>query len=481
MPEHAILGFVTAANLLIALGQFHEMLGVDKPPGHGTLAKLIGIAQEIPQTQWTALAVGLVTLALMLGFDRFSRKFPVTLCAVIAAALAALALDNWIPGAPHIQLVRDVAPIPSGFPLPRVYTPNFDLMLPMLPGAAAVAIIGLLESASISSTLALKNKSKVNFNQEFFGQGMAQIATAFFSGFPGSASYSRSALIERNGGQTMLAGVFFSAMTLLALLIGARFLGAIPLTALAALLVFTGIKLVDVAALKRVWNFSRADFIVVALTFGVTFFVNLQWGFFVGIVAALLVFVARAKTLQLYELLPRESGKWEERLYTPDSAHPRSGHRGIGAARRPVFRHGARAARTIGRSGARSRAEVDHHPFAPRDFGGRLGVERLGRLRRDLWRERRPTDSDRHLAQPRSPHRAHRDQRFGRPGQPAAARNESVRAFEKGLERILAELGPENPLSPEWKAWAQKHKRRDSVSFWRDGANDPATLGAVEL
>ena len=322
VPEHAILGFVTAANLLIALGQFNELLGVKSPRGN-TLDKLVGLGQSLPQTQWPALVVGLMTLALMMGFDRFSRKFPVTLCAVIAATAAALALATWLPSAPHVALVHDIAPIPPGFPLPKVYAPDFNLMVQMLPGAAAVAIIGLLESASISSTLALKNKQTVNFNQEFFGQGVAQIATAFFSGFPGSASYSRSALIERNGGQTMLAGVFFSAMTLVALLVGSQVLGEIPLTALAALLVFTGIKLVDTVALKRVWNFSRADFGVVALTFGVTFFGNLQWGFFVGIVAALLVFVARAKTLQLYELIPRAGGKWEERLYTPNSDHPR--------------------------------------------------------------------------------------------------------------------------------------------------------------
>ena len=480
VPEHAILGFVTAANLLIALGQFNELLGVKAPKG-GTFNKLILLAGEVPQTQWSALAVGLGTLALMMGFDRFSRRFPVTLCAVVAATLAALGMARWVPGAPHISLVRDIAPIEAGFPLPRVYAPDFGLLVQLLPGAAAVAIIGLLESASISSTLALKNKQTVNFNQEFFGQGVAQIATAFFSGFPGSASYSRSALIERNGGQTRLAGVFFSVMTLLALLLGAQLLGAIPLTALAALLVFTGIKLVDTVALKRVWLTSRADFGVVALTFLVTFFGKLEWGFFAGIVAALLIFVARAKSLQLYELVPQADGKWEERLYTPASVHPRSDVVALSLHGDLFFGMAHELREQLGEITRlqepkwiiirlRRTSSVDASVWnALADFaatfgesGGHLILTGISpQLQRLIARTEVGGLIDKENLVPRE--------------------KEAFVAFEKGLERIGAGLEPDSVLSPAWSAWAQRHKMRDSVSHWRDPANDPATLGAIEV
>ena len=88
VPEHANLGFVTAADILIALGQFNEFIGVQSTSG-GTLQKIVGLVAQAPQTQWPALFVGLLTLGLMLGFDRFSRRFPVTLCAVIAATAPA--------------------------------------------------------------------------------------------------------------------------------------------------------------------------------------------------------------------------------------------------------------------------------------------------------------------------------------------------------------------------------------------------------
>ena len=480
VPEHANLGFVTAANILIALGQFNEFLGVKSTHG-GTLQKIIGIVTQAPQTQWPALLVGLLTLGLMLGFDKFSRRFPVTLCAVIAATLATLALARWLPNVEHIRVVGDIAPVPPGFPMPRVYALDFGLMEQMLPGAAAVAAIGMLESAAISSNLALKNKLTVNFNQEFFGLGIAQLASAVFGGFPGSSSYSRSALIERNGGKTVLAGVFFSLVTLLALLVGSRVLEMIPLASLAALLFFTGVRLIEVEDLKRVWLTSRVDFGVVALTFLVALFGKLEWGFFAGIIAALLVFVARARALQLYEMVPQAGGKWEERLYTPGSAHSRSDVVALSLHGDLFFGMSHELREQLSEIvrvqepkwiiiRLRRTSSVDASVWGTlADFaeafdenGGQLILTGISpKLEKLIVRTQVSDWIGAENLVPRE--------------------KEAFVAFEKGLERIGAQLQAGNVLSPAWREWAHKYKMRDSVSHWRDGANDPATLGAIEL
>ena len=480
VPEHANLGFVTAANILIALGQFNEFLGVKSIKG-GTFDKIVGLVFEAPQAQWPALLVALLTLGLMLGFDKFSRRFPVTLCAVIAATLATLAFARWLPNAAHIRVVGDIAPVPAGFPSPRVFAFDFPLMLQMLPGAGAVAAIGMLESAAISSNLALKNKLTVNFNQEFFGLGVAQLASAVFGGFPGSSSYSRSALIERNGGRTVLAGIFFSIVTLLALLVGSRLLEMIPLAALAALLFFTGVKLVEVEALKRVWLTSRVDFGVVALTFCVAFFGKLEWGFFAGILAALLVFVARAKSLQLYELLPQSDGKWEERLYTPGSVHPRSDVVALSLQGDLFFGMSHELREQLSEIvrvqepkwmliRMRRTSSVDASVWGTlADFagafdenGGQLILTGVSpQLEKIIARTQVSGLSEKENWVPRQ--------------------KEAFVAFEKGLERIGAQLPPDAILSSNWQHWAHTYQMRESVSHWRDAANDPATLGAIEV
>ena len=479
VPEHANLGFVTAADILIALGQFNEFLGVKSTSG-GTLQKIIGLFTQAPQTQWPALVVGLLTLSLMMGFDKFSRRFPVTLCAVIAATATTWAMARWLPGVAHVRVVGDIAPVPPGFPSARVYALDFSLLWQMLPGAAAVASIGMLESAAISSNLALKNKLKVNFNQEFFGLGIAQLASALFGGFPGSSSYSRSALIERNGGKTVLAGIFFSIVTLAALLIGSRLLEMIPLSALAALLFFTGIKLIEVEDLKRVWLTSRVDFGVVALTFTVALFGKLEWGFFAGIIAALLVFVARARALQLYEMVPHD-GKWEERLYTPDSNHPRSDIVALSLHGDLFFGMSHELREQLSEIvrvqepkwilvRLRRTSSVDASVWGTlADFaeafgesGGQLILTGISpKLEKLIVRTQVSELIGADNLVPRE--------------------KEAFVAFEKGLERIGAQLEPDSVLSPAWSEWAQKYRMRDSVSHWRDPANDPATLGAIEL
>jgi SulP family sulfate permease len=102
----------------------------------------------------------------------------------------------------------------------------------------------------------------------------------------------------------------------------------IPVAALAGLLLFIGVKLFDLRAMRRVWDTDRSDATVMGVTFFVTVFVRIEYGFFVGVVLAMAFFLNRARGLQLYELVPKIGAQsthgFEERPYTPGSAHPRS-------------------------------------------------------------------------------------------------------------------------------------------------------------
>ena len=320
VPAQALLGFMLAADLLIAVGQLHQLLGVDAPHAQNPLLRTVAVLADAGNTDWRALLIGLGCVALLWTFDRYARRVPVALGVIGLAAILAAALQP-LSSRP-LLLVRDIAPIPSGMPPFSIHPIDLSLLGAMLPGALAVAAIGLVEAVSIGQSFAIKKRQRVNFNQEFFGQGLSQLVGACFGGFPGSGSYSRSALIERNGGQTALANICFGLFTALALWLAPQVLERIPLAALAGLLLFTGIKLIDPKMVMRVWQTSRADAGVLALTFLVTLFTRIEWGFFVGIVAAMALFVARARELQLFELTPRSCGRrFDEISYTPNSVH----------------------------------------------------------------------------------------------------------------------------------------------------------------
>lgn len=488
VPEPAFLGFMAAADILIALGQLHQFFGLQSPTAHSTLGKLAQVGAQLPHTDIGAFAVGAGVVAFLALFDRFGKRFPIALGAMIGATLAAPFLSR-ISGKP-IAVVGDIAPIAGAFPTPHLVWPGFEALQNMMPGALAVAVIGLIEAASIGQTMALKKRSSVDFNQEFFGQGLGQIAGAFFGGMPGSGSFSRSALIERCGGHTALANIFFGVFTALALWLAPTYLERIPLAALAGLLFFTGVKLLDVKAIRGVFRTSRADFLVLCLTFGVTFFGKIEWGFFAGVFAAMAVFLSRASRLHLFEIVPRGAAKtrFEEIRYDGQTAHQPSDvvalslhgdlFFGLAPQLRQILGEVAREQKPRFLVIRTRRAHsIDYSCWkaifdfagAFRDGGGTLVLTGA----REGWRAVIENAGMETVLPPDCV------------VAPAAA---AWDAFEEGLNRVAASRRTagegEVPLSEAWREYfARHHLDADaprSLSNWRDPFNDPATLGFAE-
>ncbi len=331
VPVPAFLGFIAAAELLIAFGQLHELLGVPVPTASLAPLRLVEVLTHLPQTDLRALALGLGTCGLLWLGGRYVKKLPSALIAALLAAAAAPWLEKLFPSAQKILLVRDIASVPSSLPTLQLYLPSLEIWWAVLPGACAVAVIGLIEAVSIGQNLAHKHKNELNFNQEFFGQGVAQLGSALFGGVPGSGSFSRSALLENSGAKTPYANIFFGVFTATVLLLTPRIIEQIPLAALAGLLFYTGLKMFNPAAIIQVWRTSRPDFAVLALTFLVTFGGKIEWGFFIGIIVAMAIFLSRARQLQIYELVPHSQAteargiRFDEIAYTPGSKHEPSG------------------------------------------------------------------------------------------------------------------------------------------------------------
>jgi SulP family sulfate permease len=330
VPEAAVVGAMSGAGILIALGPLNQLLGVASSTQHNFLARTLDVLARAGQANMWALTIGIGTAAVMWSLEKAGRqsakwkRLPAALVAMVAATLASQAVAA--RGA-SISSVRDLGAIPLGLPPLQAYSPDWSLTSQLLPGAFAVAVIGLIEATSIAQVLAMKKREHFNANQEFFGQGLGQIAGAFCSGLPGSSSFSRSALIEACGAQTRFANVFFGVCTALFVAVGAKLLESIPVSALAGLLIYSGFKLVDTRALKRVWDTDRRDAIVLAVTLGTTVFVKIEYGFFVGTVAAMILFLQRARDLQLYELLPcfgTGTAKFDEVPYKEGTRHERS-------------------------------------------------------------------------------------------------------------------------------------------------------------
>jgi sulfate permease, SulP family len=317
VPESAFLGFTVGAGLLIGMGQLHHLLGVAAPEASWFPARMVETLEKFPAANPSALIIGLITVGIMLLFNHRSKKFPVALFAIGLSGLAAWLLNGDFP----VRTVHDVAAIPSG--LPAVSMPLFDIHVikTLLPASLAIAVIGLIEAASIGQTLALRRGERLDVNQEFIGQGLSQIAGSFLSSIPGSGSFSRSLLMEASGGVTRFANVFFGLVTMGALMLIPRLLEWIPVSALAGLLIYIGIKLVDVPRIRRVFATSASDSGMLIITLLVTVFYRIEFGIFAGIVGAALIHLHRTRELQLVEYIPSTAGRITELPYGTDALH----------------------------------------------------------------------------------------------------------------------------------------------------------------
>ncbi|MDQ3812866.1 MAG: SulP family inorganic anion transporter, partial [Armatimonadota bacterium] len=143
VPEPAFLGYMLAVGLLIPLGQIHYLFGLAASHQPSVIGRLLDVFSRLHQANLAALAIGVMTVGLMQTFHRYTRRFPVALVVIVVATLAA----HWLEGmaAIQVQRVRDIAPVPAGLPELHLYPLQLSLLDDMLPGALAVAVIGLIE------------------------------------------------------------------------------------------------------------------------------------------------------------------------------------------------------------------------------------------------------------------------------------------------------------------------------------------------
>jgi SulP family sulfate permease len=164
----------------------------------------------------------------------------------------------------------------------------------VLPLAAACFLLAYVESVSAGRALAERHDYKIDPHQELLGLGAANLAAAFYQGFPVAGGLSQSSVNDQAGARTPLALVFASTAIGACLLFLTDLLRNLPNVALAAIVLVAVRGLIDLKALRRLWRVSRQEFAVsmVALT-GVLVFGILK-GVLVAVIVSLLMLLSAA-------------------------------------------------------------------------------------------------------------------------------------------------------------------------------------------
>src|SRR5690606_26987185 len=152
-------------------------------------------------------------------------------------------------------------------PMPINPWPGLETAEALVGGAFALALLGMIETVSIGKAIAAHEDRRIDANQEFLAQGLANTLGAVLQNIPGSGSFTRSALNHMAGGRTRLAGVFNALFVGVIFFLFASQARYIPLASLAAILFVVAYSLIDWRSIARTFRASSSDALVCAITF----------------------------------------------------------------------------------------------------------------------------------------------------------------------------------------------------------------------
>lgn len=296
-----LTGFTQAAVLLIAASQLPALLGLEGP-----LSSLF----TGPSIDLTALAFGIVCLALILLARRLVPRFPAMMVvAALAAFVSALVGFERAGGAVIGQL-------PSGWPTP--YWPGFprwDALGSLLMPALVIALVSFLETTASAKVEAQRDGRRWDDNQDLIAQGVAKIASGFSGSFATSASFSRSALMLYAGATSGWAVVACTVLIALTLWLLTPALHHVPRATLSAIVVAAIIGLVQPAAIRRLWRIGRVEAVIALVTFVITLLSApyIYWGVIVGVLMSLAHFLYHRLHPRIIEIGLHPDGSLRDR------------------------------------------------------------------------------------------------------------------------------------------------------------------------
>ncbi|SPF50583.1 putative sulfate:proton symporter (anion:anion symporter or antiporter of the sulfate permease SulP family) [Candidatus Desulfosporosinus infrequens] len=304
--SHTVLiGFTAGAGILIALGQVNTLLSISikNSAEMSTMEKMYYIITHINQTNYYALGLGVMTMAIIVICRKISKNLPGALIGITVPIffIIVFALEK--------KGVKLTGTIPSALPPFKMVEFSLTSAKNIFSGAFAISIIGLVEAISISKAISTNTRQKIDSNQEFIGQGISNIVASFFQCFPSSGSFSRSAINYVNGATSRFSGILSGVFVALVLLFFAPYAKYIPSPCLAGVLIVTGYNLIDQKEIKKVVKaglFSSDSIAMWVTAVLVIVLLNLDYAIYAGIALSIVLYLKDTNKAPIKFLIPSQ-------------------------------------------------------------------------------------------------------------------------------------------------------------------------------
>jgi len=301
VPHPVIFGFVNGLAIIIFLSQLDQFKDASG-------AWLVGSPLFI------LIGLVLLTMLIIWGLPKLTKAVPASLTAILVVfgIVAFFGIDT--------KTVGDIASIKGGFP--PFHIPNipwkFETLKVILPYAAIVAGVGLIESLLTLNIVDEITETRGRGNKEAVAQGAANILSGVFSGMGGCAMIGQSLINISSGARARLSGIVASIMLLVFIMFGANLIEKLPMAALTGLMIMVAIGTFEWASLRTFTKMPKSDiFVMVLVTFVTAVLHNLALAVIIGVIIAALVFAwDNAKRIRARKRIDENGAKHYE-IYGP--------------------------------------------------------------------------------------------------------------------------------------------------------------------
>jgi MFS superfamily sulfate permease-like transporter len=296
-------GFLTGVGVQVAIGEIHEMLGIEKG-GHGFLRQTLFTFQHLNETRLPSLYISLAVVAIIVGFEMFAPRFPGALLAVVGMT-AASAFLHW--DSHGVQVIGNV---PGG--LPHFTIPHFTLgdVGLVLPISFSCFIVILAQSAATSRAYAMRYREEFSQSVDLVGLSFANIIAGCSGTFIVNGSPTKTAIVDSGGGRSQWSHVTTAAVVLLVLLFLTGPLSYLPNAVLAAIVFLIGVKLIDHRGLADILRVRPNEFVLALITAAIVVIFGVEQGIILAVVLSLLMHVRQSYRPHIEVVIQDTSDHW---------------------------------------------------------------------------------------------------------------------------------------------------------------------------
>jgi len=296
MPYPVVSGYLSGVGLIIIASQVPKFLGAPKG------AHFWESLAEPGFWKWQSMAVGAVTIGVMLAAPRVTKVVPAAILALLAGVLTYFGLGLADPALLTLEgnpfVVGSLGGGGGSFTdamagrWHAMGDVGLDQIMHIAVPALTLAVLLSIDTLKTCVVLDALTRSRHNSNRELIGQGIGNVASAVIGGIPGAGTMGATLVNISSGAVTRFSGVFEGVLALVAFLVLGALISWVPVAALAAILMVIGVRMIDRNSFHYLKQRSTIlDFAVIAAVVATALTVSLIAASGTGIVLAVFLFI----------------------------------------------------------------------------------------------------------------------------------------------------------------------------------------------